>query len=84
MLPVDFEGETWTKLQAAVHAVYAATGVSFSEEELYQVREPDTCLRLPAFGRHGGVSRSCLLGWGATAVAKLLVHRPHVLLDLTG
>lgn len=44
MLPVDFEGETWTKLQAAVHAVYAATGVSFSEEELYQVREPDAYL----------------------------------------
>ena len=86
VLPVDFEGETWTKLQAAVHAVYAATGVSFSEEELYQVREPR---RLPActclYVEDMEESRArVLVGVGNLAVAKLLVHRPHVLLDLTG
>jgi hypothetical protein len=30
-------GVTWSKLHAAVSAVYAAASVSFSDEELYQV-----------------------------------------------
>jgi hypothetical protein len=37
-IPLDFEEATWQKLSAAVRAVHATAGVSFSEEELYQVR----------------------------------------------
>lgn len=36
-IPLDFEEATWQKLSAAVRAVHATAGVSFSEEELYQV-----------------------------------------------
>lgn len=36
-IPADFEDVTWAKLTAAVHAVHATTGVTYSDEELYQV-----------------------------------------------
>ena len=37
-LPKDFAENTWSKLQAAIQAVFAERQVSYSFEDLYRVR----------------------------------------------
>jgi cullin-4 len=57
-VPVDFEEQTWNKLQIALDAISRKTSVAFSKEELCQAVE-DACMHRLAPGLYAKLSEHC-------------------------